>query len=66
MADQENEQHIIGRHLAASEEEWVAYKDYKAPTQSRLWQIIDVLFVIILCYVCLLIPILLTGKMIVG
>jgi hypothetical protein len=25
-----------------------------------------VLFVIILCYVCLLIPILLTGKMIVG
>ncbi len=48
------------------QEEWVPYKDYKAPTQSTLWQIIDVLFVLILCYVCLLIPILLTGKVLVG
>ena len=30
-------------------------KDYKAPTQSTLWQVIDVLFVLILCYVCLLV-----------
>jgi hypothetical protein len=50
----------------AVEKEWVPYQGYTAPTQSRLWQVIDVLFVIILCYVCLLIPILLTGKMIVG
>jgi hypothetical protein len=56
LADHENQQH----------EEWVPYKDYKAPTQSTIWQVIDVLFVIILCYICLLIPILLTGKMIVG
>ena len=48
------------------QEEWVPYKDYKAPTQSTLWQVIDVLFVLILCYVCLLIPILLTGKVLVG
>jgi hypothetical protein len=48
------------------QEEWVPYKDYEAPTQSTLWQIIDVLFVLILCYVCLLIPILLTGKVLVG
>ena len=52
--------------LQAQEEEWVPYKGYVPPTQSKVWQIIDVLFVIILCYVCLLIPILLTGKMIVG
>jgi hypothetical protein len=50
----------------AEDEAWVPYKGYVPPTQSRLWQVIDVLFVIILCYVCLLIPILLTGKMIVG
>jgi hypothetical protein len=50
----------------AKGEEWVPYKGYTPPTQSTAWQIIDVLFVIILCYVCLLIPILLTGKMIVG
>jgi len=56
LADQQTQQH----------EEWIPYKDYKAPTQSTLWQVIDVLFVIILCFVCLLIPILLTGKMIVG
>ena len=48
------------------EEAWVPYKGYVPPTQSTVWQVIDVLFVIILCYVCLLIPILLTGKMIVG
>jgi len=54
MADQENR------------EEWVSYKGYQAPTQSTLWQVIDVLFILVLCYVCLLIPILLTGKMIVG
>ncbi len=54
MTDQENR------------EDWVPYQDYKAPTQSTLWQVIDVLFVLILCYICLLIPILLTGKMIVG
>lgn len=48
------------------EEAWVPYKGYVPPKQSTLWQVIDVLFVIILCYVCLLIPILLTGKMIVG
>jgi len=47
-------------------EEWVSYKGYKAPTQSTLWQVIDVLFILILCYICLLIPILLTGKLIVG
>jgi hypothetical protein len=50
----------------AEEEEWVPYKGYVPPKQSRAWQVIDVLFVLILCYVCLLIPILLTGKMIVG
>ena len=54
MADQEHEK------------EWVPYADYKAPTQSTLWQVIDVLFVLVLCYVCLLIPILLTGKILVG
>jgi hypothetical protein len=58
MADEERRQE--------PKEEWVPYKDYKAPTQSTLWQIIDVLFVLILCYICLLIPILLTGKLIVG
>ena len=47
-------------------DDWVPYQGYKAPTQSTLWQVIDVLFVLVLCYVCLLIPILLTGKMIVG
>jgi hypothetical protein len=57
MADQE---------IRENREDWVPYKDYKAPSQSTLWQVIDVLFVLILCYVCLLIPILLTGKMIVG
>ena len=54
MADQENR------------EEWVSYKGYKAPTQSTLWHVIDVLFILVLCYICLLIPILLTGKLIVG
>ena len=57
MADQDK---------SRTQEEWVPYKDYKAPTQSTLWQVIDVLFVLILCYVCLLIPILLTGKVLVG
>jgi hypothetical protein len=57
MADQE---------IRENQEDWVPYKDYKAPSQSTLWQVIDVLFVLILCYMCLLIPILLTGKMIVG
>jgi hypothetical protein len=61
MADLEGQEPAQVEH-----EEWVAYKGYKPPTQSTAWQIIDVLFVIILCYVCLLIPILLTGKMIVG
>ena len=56
MADQDQD----------NNEEWVPYKDYKAPKQSTLWQVIDVLFVLILCYVCLLIPILLTGKVLVG
>ena len=54
--------------MADTEErdDWVPYKDYTPPKQSTLWQVIDVLFVLVLCYVCLLIPILLTGKMIVG
>lgn len=49
-----------------NQEEWVPYQGYEAPTQSKVWQVIDVLFVLILCYVCLLIPILLTGKVLVG
>ena len=49
-----------------AQEEWVPYQGYDAPKQSKVWQVIDVLFVLILCYVCLLIPILLTGKVLVG
>lgn len=56
----------LGDQPQQVEKEWVPYEGYTPPTQSTAWQIIDVLFVIILCYVCLLIPILLTGKMIVG
>lgn len=47
-------------------EEWNPYQDYKEPKQGVVMQVIDVLFILALCYVCLLIPILLAGKVLVG
>jgi hypothetical protein len=39
---------------------------YNRPSQSALMQACDVLFILLLCYLCLLLPILLTGKVLVG
>lgn len=47
-------------------EEWIPYEDYKEPKQSIFMQVFDVLFILVLCYVFLLVPILLTGKVLVG
>lgn len=47
-------------------EEWIPYQGYVEPKQKVVWQVFDVLFILILCYICLLIPILLTGKVLVG
>jgi hypothetical protein len=47
-------------------DEWVPYADYEAPKQHVFWQVFDVLFVLVLCYICLFIPIVLTGKVLVG
>jgi hypothetical protein len=46
--------------------QWVAYEEYQEPKQSAFWQVFDVLFILVLCYVFLLVPILLTGKVLVG
>jgi len=45
---------------------FVAYQDYQEPKQSKFMQVFDVLFILVLCYLFLLVPILLTGKMLVG
>jgi hypothetical protein len=47
-------------------DDWVAYQDYREPKQSRFMQVFDVLFILVLCYLFLLVPILLTGKVLVG
>lgn len=47
-------------------DDWVAYRDYQEPKQSRFMQVFDVVFILVLCYVFLLLPILLTGKVLVG
>ena len=47
-------------------EDWIAYQDYTEPKQSAFMQVFDVLFILVLCYVFLLVPILLTGKVLVG
>ena len=46
--------------------DWIAYRDYELPKQSRFMQVFDVLFILLLCYLCLLLPLLLTGKILVG
>ena len=48
------------------EEQWVAYQGYVEPKQHVFWQVFDVVFILGLCFVCLLVPILLAGKVLVG
>lgn len=48
------------------QDKWVPYADYKEPKQSVVWQVVDVLFILVLCYICLFIPVLLAGKILVG
>jgi hypothetical protein len=50
----------------STNEEWIPYQDYKEPKQSIFMQVFDVLFILVLCYLFLLLPILLTGKKLVG
>jgi hypothetical protein len=50
----------------SANEEWIPYKDYQEPKQSVFMQVFDVLFILVLCYIFLLLPILLTGKKLVG
>ncbi len=45
---------------------WIPYEDYKKPEQSLFMQVFDVLFILVLCYVMLLVPMLLSGKVLVG
>jgi hypothetical protein len=47
-------------------EEWNPYKDYKEPKQGVVMQVIDVLFILVLCYIFLFIPLLLEGAVLVG
>jgi len=52
--------------MAEHDDDWVPYKGYKEPKQHVFWQVFDVLFILLLCYACLLVPILLAGKILVG
>jgi hypothetical protein len=47
-------------------DEWIPYQGYEEPKESVFMQVFDVLFILVLCYICMLIPILLEGKMLVG
>ena len=47
------------------DDEWVPYQGYVEPKQHPFWQVFDVVFILALCYACLLVPILLAGKMLV-
>jgi hypothetical protein len=48
------------------EEEWVPYQGYQEPKQHVFWQVFDVVFILALCYACLLVPILLSEAVLVG
>ena len=48
------------------DDEWIPYQGYQEPKQHVFWQVFDVVFILALCYVCLLVPILLAGEILVG
>jgi hypothetical protein len=50
----------------STQEEWQPYEGYEPPKQSIFMQVFDVLFILVLCFISLLIPILLAGEILVG